>query len=88
MNDEATRETIKQLTRNADRTRQLALEEITHTIERLQRAREDVEKGSAGYYRYGVIDSSRLDVAVAQAAAAQETLDNIKAMLAAIADQG
>jgi len=39
-------------------------------------------------YRYGVIDSSRLDVAVAQAAAAQETLDNIKAMLAAIADQG
>ncbi len=78
-------ETIRFLTSNAEFMRKDAISEIDGAINRLQRARDDFE---AGTVCYRILDSSRLDIAASKAAAAWETLINIKGVLAAIADQG
>ena len=87
MTSETATQTIQYLTRTADWTRQHAVREINRAIEDLQRALENVHKGRvATYYQQGIFNSSRVDVAVAQAALAQELLTNTSEMLAVMGE--
>ena len=86
MTSETATQMIDLLQRNADQARADALHEIRATIQRLEVAWNDVNEGRATYYRHGVIDSSRVDVAVAHAALTLESLKNTQALLKALGE--